>query len=590
VAVSRQEVADRELLAQVGQGNRDAFGALYERHFPGLYDFALRIVRDADLAADVVQSTFVKAWEAARKQKGVENVKAWLYTIAHNLAIDELRLRRRFVAPRQDEAPGEEGFPFAIPDPSRLSDPEAVMRDRELVALVWDSAAALNPQEYALLDLHLRRGLDADELAEHLGLAKGAVYTRLSRLRDALEEAVSTTLLMRRGRRDCERLDALLVQIRAAEATQPVRRAIKQHLNDCEQCQESKRRFVSPVEIFAGISLVPVSLELIEDVWARVAAEVGLAGAAAGAAAPPPGDAGASAATVTTAKGVAVSALATGAAIVTATALVFRGEGGIEDPSDVRSTTHAIGQPSGENVVRMAWSRESDADAYSISWTQDESLPDETADLEGESTGTTSPPLAPGNWYFNLRTRGDGEWTNTVNVGPFVITRRAQARKQPRSRPAGSAKPKRRIAEPEKTTASRSPAGLGVRGTVAGVKKELQTPRTDVKTGVPRRPEVAPTVAPSSPPLPPPPPPPTAQSPPPPAPPPPEPPPSPPPTRADVTASTTTATTRTTPTPITTTTPETVPEDTETIPEDEEPPPPPPMPRPRKDDDERLGP
>jgi RNA polymerase sigma factor (sigma-70 family) len=604
VAVGQQEVADRELIARVGQGNRDAFGALYERHFPGLYDFALRIVRDADLAADVVQSTFVKAWEAAQKQKGVENVKAWLYTIAHNLAIDELRLRKRFVEPRGDEARDEEGFPFAIPDPSRYSDPETALQDRELAALVWDSAAALNPQEYALLDLHLRRGLDADELAHHLGLAKGAVYTRLSRLRDSLEEAVTTTLLVRRGRRECERLDVLLAELRATEVTQPVRRAIKEHLNECELCRDSKRRFVSPAEIFAGISLVPVSLELMEDVWARVAAEIGLAAAATGVAAAAPGHSGASAASMTTAKGVAVSALATGAAIVTATALVFRGDAGVEDPSDVHSTTHAIGQSSAENVVRMAWSRQGDADAYSISWAQDPALPDETADVDGETTGATSPPLAPGSWYFNLRTRGNGEWTSTVHVGPFVISGNAEARKRPRSRPAriGFRRPSRRVAGvPAVAT---PPAGSGAPAGVAGVSRDSGTSeaqegaRTDPKTEARRPPEVGPIVlspAPPSRPSPPPPPPSPPAQPPPPGPPPPPPdPPSPPPPPppppapppAVTTASTTTRTTITnagTTTAATTTT--TKPDDDVRPPPPPPPPPPPTTTRPKKDDD-----
>jgi RNA polymerase sigma factor (sigma-70 family) len=596
VAVGQQEAADRELIAQTGQGNRDAFGALYERHFQGLYDFALRIVRDADLAADVVQSTFVKAWEAAQKQKGVENVKAWLYTVAHNLAIDELRLRGRFVEPRGHEPTDGEGFPFAIPDPSRLSDPETVMRDRELVALVWDSAAALNPQEYALLDLHLRRGLDADELAHHLGLAKGAVYTRLSRLRDSLEEAVTTTLLMRRGRRDCEELDVLLAELRASEATQPVRRAIREHLEECIRCQESKRRFVSPAEIFAGISLVPVSLELMEDVWARIAAEVGVAAAVTGAAAAAPVESGASAASVTTAKGVAVSALATGAAIVTATALVFRGDGGIEDPSDIRSTTHAIGRPSGENVVRMAWSRESDADAYSISWTNEAALPDETGDLDGEATAAVSPPLASGNWYFNLRTRGNGEWTNTVHVGPFVITRSAQARKRPRSRrPAtGFLRSGRRPAVLRGAGVPSPPAVPGV--AVAGADHEMgpgADPPEDVrpqpKTVVRRPPETG-RISPPPPPSAPPPPPPSAQPPPPapdtPPPPQPDPPPPPPPPPTP-SAATTSTTTRTTPT---TTSGTTTAASTTTIEaeDDERPPPPPPPPtttRPKRDDD-----
>jgi RNA polymerase sigma factor (sigma-70 family) len=600
VAVGQQEVADRELIAKAGQGDRAAFEALYERHFRGLYDFALRIVRDADLAADVVQSTFVKAWDAAQKQKGVENVKAWLYTVAHNLAIDELRMRKRFVGPREGQPPDEEGFPFAIPDPSRLADPEAVVQDRELVALVWDSAAALNPQEYALLDLHLRRGLDADELAEHLNLGKGAVYTRLSRLRGSLEEAVTTTLLMRRGRRECAELDTLLAKLRATEATQPVRRAIKEHLEECEVCQESKRRFVSPAEIFAGISLVPVSLELMEDVWARIAAEVGLvAGAVAGAHAAAPGDSGASASSTTAAKGVAVSALATGAAIVIATSLVFRGGGSIEDPADVRSTTHAVGQPSSTNVVSMGWSRVGDADAYSVSWDRGQALPDESADLEGEATGATSPPLAPGSWYFNLRTRGDGEWTSTVHVGPFIILGGgAEARSTLRSRPAGVGflAPTGRSAASNGTTAAALPAlGPALVAVVAGASQEQGSPdappgsaRSGVKAAVPRLPGIGPIVlSPPAPPRPLPPPPPTPPQP---QPPPPLAPPSPPPpppaeeTTSSTTTTTepeTTTTTTTAPTTTTPTRPTTTATTTTTVPDDEGPPP-----KPRDDDDD----
>jgi RNA polymerase sigma-70 factor, ECF subfamily len=450
--VIQPEAADSQLIDRAEQGDRDAFAALYRRHFQGLYDFALRIVRDDDLAADVVQSTFVKAWDAARKQKEVANVKAWLYTIAHNLAIDELRLRKRLAEPSSGGRGEEAAFPFAVVDPSRFSDPEAVVQDRELVELVWDSASALNPQEYALLDLHLRRGLDADEISRHLSLAKSAVYTRLSRLRDSLEEAVTSTLMMRRGRRECIDLDWLLEELRATEATQPVRRAIKQHLAACERCQESKRRLVSPAEIFAGISLVPVTLELQSEIWQGVTAHLGLGAAAAAA-----GGGSAEAATavgagangaggeliatpvvnsgvssLVGAKSVALSALATGAAVVTATTLVFTGGGGkIEDPGDVRSSSHMVGRASSANVVKMAWSRVEEADAYSVSWSRESALPDQVADLDGDATGAKSRPLAPGRWYFNLRTRGDGDWTSTVHVGPFVIVRKDAKHRRP---------------------------------------------------------------------------------------------------------------------------------------------------------------
>jgi RNA polymerase sigma-70 factor, ECF subfamily len=504
--VVQPEAADNELLGRAEQGDGDAFAALYRRHFQGLYDFALRIVRDDDLAADVVQSTFVKAWDAARKQKEVGNVKAWLYTIAHNLAIDELRLRKRLSEPSTDGR-GEHGsLPFAIADPSRFSDPEAVVQDRELVELVWDSASALNPQEYALLDLHLRRGLDADEISRHLSLAKSAVYTRLSRLRDSLEEAVTSTLMMRRGRRDCLDLDWLLEELRATEATQPVRRAIKQHLAACERCQESKRRLVSPAEIFAGISLVPVTLELQSEIWEGVTAHLGLGSAAAaangaGADAATAGAPGANGAggeviapvdsgisSVVGAKGVALSALATGTAVVIATALVFRGGGEVvEDPSDVHSVSHVVGRPSTNNVVKMAWSREQDADAYSVSWSRGSALPDQAADLGGDAAGAKSPALAPGRWYFNLRTRGDGDWTSTVHVGPFVIVSAAEesVRKDAKLR-RKDAKPRRPSARKQRLHVKRAPErSTAMRVETAQQRPTASTPvQTPAATGV----------------------------------------------------------------------------------------------------------
>ena len=144
----------------------------------------------------MVQSTFVKAWTALRSPKGVENVKAWLYAVARNLAIDELRRRQRIAPPRS----GGRGSDLHDRRRQPARDPSIAAHDQELVDLVWESAAALSPSEYTLLDMHLRQGLDADEISEALGVAKGAVYTRLTRLRDSLDEAVTSSVLMKQAR------------------------------------------------------------------------------------------------------------------------------------------------------------------------------------------------------------------------------------------------------------------------------------------------------------------------------------------------------------------------------------------------------
>lgn len=69
---------DEELAQDAAGGDERAFAQLYERHFSGAHDFAARIVRDRDLAADVVQATFVKAWETLTNGEPPRRFKAWL--------------------------------------------------------------------------------------------------------------------------------------------------------------------------------------------------------------------------------------------------------------------------------------------------------------------------------------------------------------------------------------------------------------------------------------------------------------------------------------------------------------------------------
>ena len=416
---------DEALAAQAGGTDRDAFAALYERHFSGLYDFAIRMLRQEDAAADVVQNTFMKAWDTMQKKNIPANVKAWLYAVARNNAIDEIRHRKRMV-PIDASTQGDSPAAYALADPAKVADPEILLQSKELVDLVWDSAAGLSPSEYALLDLHLRRGLNADELATSLRLRKGAVYTKLSRLKDSLEESVTSTLLLRHGRRNCPELNLLLDGLRATRLTPQVRKAVQAHLHDCPRCQESKQRYLSPAEMFSALVLVPAPAGLQASIWKKVSAHM--------ASTPPRGGPG---------QGVrrplrwwsGLSALArlTLAALLAAAIVLIvwglalaagLGQPPTRDPADVHSLTHEVGRlyASTDNQIIMVWTPSPGARAFSVLWSQERGEPDAKPQLPGDRGTDTSPPLGPGAWYFSLRTRGaDGKWTDTVHVGPFLI-------------------------------------------------------------------------------------------------------------------------------------------------------------------------
>ena len=322
---------DQERVSQAAPSGRAAFAALYERHFAEIYDFAVRIVRNPDTAAYVVQSTFASAWTQVQRGDLPRQPRAWLYAIARNKAIDELRQKRRAVAVRDND----EGEPhaFAQIEPSKLANPEAAAQEQELVELVWGAAASLNPSEYSLLDMHLRRGLRPDELAVALGVKQGNIYTRLSRLRNSLEEAVTSALLMRRARPYCHQLNALLTDLGADELNREVRATIQQHLRACERCQESKRRFVSPAEIFAGLAVIGAAPGLQAAIWERTSSATAGAIPGSGAAGPTEiaGRVGHWLAHASTASKVVVAAVvASVTASITATLLIL--PGGADSP------------------------------------------------------------------------------------------------------------------------------------------------------------------------------------------------------------------------------------------------------------------
>jgi RNA polymerase sigma-70 factor (ECF subfamily) len=85
---------DLELVGEVRNGERRAFSELVKRHQRGLLRMSLRFVKDMDSAEDVVQESFIKAYEKLNSFEGRASFKSWLYQIAVNTARNRLRERR----------------------------------------------------------------------------------------------------------------------------------------------------------------------------------------------------------------------------------------------------------------------------------------------------------------------------------------------------------------------------------------------------------------------------------------------------------------------------------------------------------------
>jgi RNA polymerase sigma factor (sigma-70 family) len=251
------EYTDAQLVAGVLGGDRAAFAAIYDRYADRLHDFCHAVLRDRDEAADAVQDTFVLVAQRLAQLNDPDRLRPWLYAIARSVALRKLRERRRVVL---DEA---EDMADTDPGPERAAEQVAL---RELV---WNAAAGLSERDRALLDLHVRQGLDGAELGEAMGVNPGHAYVLLSRLRDQVERSLGALLIAQQGRKDCLELDDLLSGW-DGRYTPVMRKRVARHVDSCEVCSDRRRIMVSPFALLAAVPLVAAPLWLRDRVLENV--------------------------------------------------------------------------------------------------------------------------------------------------------------------------------------------------------------------------------------------------------------------------------------------------------------------------------
>ena len=193
-SVDLTKASDAELIARASEGDARALEILYDRYARVVYSFALRIVGDPSLAEELLQEVFFRAWQqggAFRASRG--SFITWLLSITHNLAIDEVRKRRRRPQ-RADNNTTEEAEQLLpeMPDESQDVEEEvwlASLRDR-----IADALASLPPAQREAIELAYLQGLTQREIAERLGEPLGTIKTRMRLGMQKLREQLSHEL------------------------------------------------------------------------------------------------------------------------------------------------------------------------------------------------------------------------------------------------------------------------------------------------------------------------------------------------------------------------------------------------------------
>jgi RNA polymerase sigma-70 factor (ECF subfamily) len=175
------EPSDGELWARSRLGDRDAFGALFERHAKPIYNYCFRRVGSWATAEDLLSVVFIEAWRRRNKELPPDKVLPWLYGIATNVVRNKRRSERRFAAALSRMPRAQPARDFA-PDSDQRVDDE------------WQAQGALKllrklpRREQDVFVLCAVMELSYEDAALALDVPVGTVRSRLSRARGRLRE------------------------------------------------------------------------------------------------------------------------------------------------------------------------------------------------------------------------------------------------------------------------------------------------------------------------------------------------------------------------------------------------------------------
>lgn len=181
--------ADAELMRRIQRGDREAFATLVDKYKQPILNFVRRTIRDEVEAEDLAQNVFLQVWKSAKRYRVDARFSTWLYTIARNLSLNEIRRRTRHPADSLDAPVGgvddHDQSPRETEDRTAPHPPDELMKG-ELVEKVDAALADLPENQRTAMLLCREEELSYEEIAEVLGVSLSATKSLIHRARETL--------------------------------------------------------------------------------------------------------------------------------------------------------------------------------------------------------------------------------------------------------------------------------------------------------------------------------------------------------------------------------------------------------------------
>ena len=194
-AMPVQPDPDAALMLRVKRGDRAAFAALVDKYKQPVMNFIFRSLRDEIEAEDLAQNVFLQAWKSRGRYKQTAKFSTWLFTIARNLCLNEIRRRSRHPAESIEEAHAEHDDQprQQYEDKSQIAPPEKLLHG-ELARKIEEALAELPENQRAAILLCRQDELSYEEIAEVLDCSLSATKSLIHRGRETLKEKLKPYL------------------------------------------------------------------------------------------------------------------------------------------------------------------------------------------------------------------------------------------------------------------------------------------------------------------------------------------------------------------------------------------------------------
>jgi RNA polymerase sigma-70 factor (ECF subfamily) len=186
--------SDEKLMLRVGKGEKGAFNEIVRRYSSRMVNLAYRITGDRELAEDIGQETFLRAYRSAARYREISKFSTWLHTIAINLCRNELRRRKFRMYSLEGMAERDEDSKIRIDIADEKGTPDREVERRELGRLIKEAVATLPEKFKTPLVLRDMQGLTYEEIGEILGLPEGTVKSRINRARLRVKQLLEPKL------------------------------------------------------------------------------------------------------------------------------------------------------------------------------------------------------------------------------------------------------------------------------------------------------------------------------------------------------------------------------------------------------------